>query len=167
MHARPAGLQPSQLVATTRPPRPGTRRRDPEGDRAKLSSAGVDVLFEPTTLYEDPASGAPPHETFVTVEALQLPLCGAARTTHFRGVATVVTKLFNIVAPALAVFGRKDYQQLKVLTRMARCLTARPPLRRRSAPTEPSAGRVCRFGIWTCRSESSARLCCERRMAWP
>ena len=92
---------------------------------------GADVVFEPTTLYEA-SHGEPPHETFVTVEKLQLPLCGAHRPTHFRGVSTVVAKLFNIVEPALAVFGRKDYQQFKLLCRMVRDLDF--PVRMIGAP---------------------------------
>lgn len=91
--------------------------RDPAGDHQKLTEAGVDVVFEPTDLYDADAD-APPHETFITVEQLQKPLCGIHRPTHFRGVSTVVAKLFNIVEPDVAVFGRKDYQQLKIITRM-------------------------------------------------
>jgi pantoate--beta-alanine ligase len=83
-----------------------------EADCEKLVTAGVDVLFHPSVevLY-------PRVEQQYKVEppAIQHALCGAFRPGHFRGVATVVTKLFNIVQPDCAMFGKKDYQQLKVI----------------------------------------------------
>ena len=60
----------------------------------------------------------PGYQTWVDVDQLTLPLCGASRPGHFRGVTTVVCKLFGVVQPTLALFGRKDYQQLAVLRRM-------------------------------------------------
>ncbi|MGC8658847.1 MAG: pantoate--beta-alanine ligase [Desulfomonilaceae bacterium] len=95
-----------------------TYPRDPEGDSAKLERAGVDVLFLPEVreLY------GPGHETFVELERLPRPLCGKSRPGHFRGVATIVLKLLNIVQPARAYFGKKDYQQLQVITRMVKDL---------------------------------------------
>ena len=89
--------------------------RDLERDGALLAAAGVDVLFAP-----DAAEIYPPAaQTFVTVERLAEPLCGARRPGHFRGVATVVLVLFTIVRPHVAVFGEKDYQQLALIRRMA------------------------------------------------
>jgi pantoate--beta-alanine ligase len=92
--------------------------RDLEGDLAKAERAGVDVAYVPdaAAMYPDG------YQTFVEVEELQKGLCGASRPGHFRGVATVVLKLFNAVQPHVAFFGRKDYQQLQVLTRMTRDL---------------------------------------------
>ncbi|MCD4484379.1 pantoate--beta-alanine ligase [Chromobacterium vaccinii] len=86
-----------------------------DADCAKLAAAGVDALFFPTEheLYprvRQDFNVEPPH--------IQDELCGAFRPGHFRGVATVVTKLFNIVQPDLACFGKKDYQQLHVIQAM-------------------------------------------------
>jgi pantoate--beta-alanine ligase len=92
----------------------GKYPRTLQEDCAKLEQSGVDVLFTPTEreLYPQPQQ--------VTVEPpLENELCGAFRPGHFRGVATVVLKLFNIVQPHVAVFGKKDYQQLYVIRQVA------------------------------------------------
>jgi pantoate--beta-alanine ligase len=92
--------------------------RDLERDGALLAGAGADVLFAPDVSEVYP----PGSQTFVTVEQLAQPLCGAHRPGHFRGVATVVLKLLTIVQPDVAVFGEKDYQQLALIRRMVRDL---------------------------------------------
>lgn len=89
--------------------------RDLERDLAIAATAGVDVVFAPTAAAMYPAG----YQTYVNVERLSLPLCGANRPGHFRGVTTVVCKLFGIVQPHLSLFGRKDYQQLAVIRQMA------------------------------------------------
>ncbi len=89
-----------------------------EADCAKLRDAGVDVVFAPDEreIYPEP-------QTYVVEPSdLQHILDGAARPGHFRGVATVVMKLFNMVSPHSAIFGKKDYQQCLVLTNMVRQL---------------------------------------------
>jgi len=92
--------------------------RDEAGDIAKARTAGIDLAFCP-----DAAAMYPPgSQTFVEVRELQKPLCGASRPGHFAGVATVVSKLFHITQPHVAVFGEKDYQQLAIIRRMARDL---------------------------------------------
>eukprot|EP00250_Pteridium_aquilinum_P001558 c11750_g1_i2 orf=352-1296(-) len=123
--------------------------RDIQGDLTKLQPFGVDAVFNPYDLYVRDAnqegggllqrapnekvddmrglhpktqSGGHGHETWVRVERLELPLCGRSRPGFFRGVATVVTKLFHIVEPDVAVFGKKDYQQWRVICRMVRDL---------------------------------------------
>ncbi|HEV2993146.1 MAG TPA: pantoate--beta-alanine ligase [Acidimicrobiia bacterium] len=88
--------------------------RDPEGDASAAAAEGVDVLFTPTVAGMYP--GTP--RTTVHVEGVTARLCGASRPTHFDGVATVVTKLFSIVGPCRAYFGRKDAQQVAVVRRL-------------------------------------------------
>ena len=86
-----------------------------EQDCRVASACGVDCVFTPTAMEMYPEG----FQTSVSVRELSKPLCGANRPGHFDGVATVVTKLFNIVAPDMAIFGRKDYQQLTLIKRMA------------------------------------------------
>ncbi|MFW5925790.1 MAG: pantoate--beta-alanine ligase [Myxococcota bacterium] len=87
-------------------------------DRDACRACGVDVLFAPPVDAVYPAG----FQTHVEVEELTQPFEGAHRPGHFRGVTTVVTKLLLLAAPCTAVFGRKDYQQWKVIDRMARDL---------------------------------------------
>jgi pantoate--beta-alanine ligase len=93
--------------------------RDLEGDRRKLEEAGVDFLFAPPLEEIYPAG----FRTSVNVEGLGDRLEGKIRPGHFRGVATVVLKLLEIVAPRFAYFGRKDAQQARVIRQMAADLT--------------------------------------------
>jgi pantoate--beta-alanine ligase len=92
-----------------------TYPRDLSRDSELARQCGVDILFAPEAAEMYPAG----YQTSVTVEAVTLPLCGASRPGHFRGVTTVVAKLFGIVQPDQAFFGEKDYQQLVVIRRMA------------------------------------------------
>ena len=89
--------------------------RDLVADTAAAEAEGVDVLFVPSV----PEMYPEPTVTSVHVAGLTEGLCGAARPTHFDGVTTVVAKLFSIVGPSTAYFGRKDFQQLAVVRRMA------------------------------------------------
>ena len=92
--------------------------RDFEHDRLVCEEHGADVIFAP----EPGAMYAPDASTWVEETVLSRPLCGARRPGHFRGVATVVTKLFHLALPDVAVFGREDAQQLLVIKRMVRDL---------------------------------------------
>lgn len=92
--------------------------RDLDRDAALAKEVGVDVLFVP----EVAAMYPPGYATYVEVAGLTEPLCGRSRPGHFRGVTTVVAKLFNIVQPDVAYFGQKDYQQALIISRMSRDL---------------------------------------------
>lgn len=88
--------------------------RDFGKDSEKLNAMGVDILFFPKSNDMYPRD----YKTYVEVEELQKPLCGQFRPGHFKGVATVVLKLFNIVKPHFAIYGEKDYQQLQIIKKM-------------------------------------------------
>lgn len=114
---------------------------DLSGDLRKLAATGVNAVFCPAELYHSGTGfgghqgaingeraaascledGGSDHETWIRVERLDKGLCGTSRPVFFRGVVTVVAKLFNIVEPDVAVFGKKDYQQWRVICRMV-CL---------------------------------------------
>ena len=89
--------------------------RDLERDSILAQSAGCDVIFCPKAKDMYPED----YYTYINVEKLTKTLCGASRPGHFRGVATVVAKLFNIVQPDIAYFGQKDYQQALIIKKMA------------------------------------------------
>ncbi|MCP3387818.1 pantoate--beta-alanine ligase [Bradyrhizobium sp. CCGB12] len=92
-----------------------TYPRDFQRDEKLCRDAGVAIVFAPTAKEIYP----PQFETFVEPGELAKPLCGVFRPGHFRGVATVVSKLFNMVQPDAAFFGQKDFQQCAVVRRMA------------------------------------------------
>ncbi len=92
--------------------------RDFARDEALARREGCDILFYPSVEEMYPK----PYRTYVTVEDITRVLCGKSRPTHFRGVTTVVSKLFNIVKPHVAVFGQKDAQQAIVIKQMVRDL---------------------------------------------
>lgn len=97
-------------------------------DVAACAAENVDLIFHPEAVEMYPHG----HSTFVEVQGLQDALCGASRPGHFRGVATVVLQLFNIVQPDMAYFGQKDAQQARIIARMIRDLHV--PVRLRVMP---------------------------------
>lgn len=125
-----------------------------EKDLALLEAAGVDAVFLPPVheLYPEDAS------TFVNEESVSAPLCGAVRPGHFRGVTTVVLKLFNIVRPDIAVFGQKDAQQCLVIERMVRDL---------NLPVEIVRGPIVREADGLALSSRNIYLAPEDRQAAP
>lgn len=126
--------------------------RDEARDLAMLQEAGVEIVFLPevTTIY--PAG----HETIVETTHLANILHGKIRPGHFRGVTSVVTRLFNIVQPDVAVFGEKDYQQLQVIKRMVADL---------HMPVEILGGPTCREADGLAMSSRNLRLSAEDRAA--
>lgn len=124
--------------------------RDFPRDLELCRSVGVDLIFapEPSEVY------APDAATTVAVTGLTDVLCGASRPTHFQGVTTVVSKLFNIVQPDVAVFGQKDYQQLAVIRRMVRDL---------NIPVEVVGGPIVREADGLAMSSRNVRLDPEAR----
>ena len=89
-----------------------------EKDLNKAAECGVDIVFYPKSQDIYPKD----FQTSLVLGALSKPLCGATRPGHFPGVATVVLKLFNIVQPNVALFGQKDYQQLRIIQQMVKDL---------------------------------------------
>jgi len=126
IYVNPTQFGPKEDLA--RYPRP---RR---ADLAACRAAGADLVFAPATLYR------PDHSTFVEEGAVSRGRDGASRPGHFRGVATVVLKLFNLVQPERAYFGQKDAQQVDVIRRMTRDLDV--PVRIVVVPTVRAADGV-------------------------
>lgn len=96
--------------------------RDLSGDVRQCRNAGVDVVFTPTDTDIYPRQPGAEFSTFVVEDTLSRLMEGLSRPKHFRGVTTIVAKLFNIVQPNVAVFGAKDYQQAAIIQRMVRDL---------------------------------------------
>ncbi len=111
--------------------------RNLERDRRLCRTAGVDVLFLPSDADMYPGRAAGHYSTYVVEECLSQGMEGACRTTHFRGVTTVVAKLFNCVLPDVTVFGAKDWQQAAVVRRMVADLNF--PIEMVVAPTHREA----------------------------
>ena len=125
-----------------------------QADSEKLAAAGVDVLFAPSEADLYPEA----QEYFVEPPAIQNILDGEFRPGHFRGVATVVLKLFNIVQPQAALFGKKDYQQLMVIRNMTRQL---------ALPIEIIGGETVRGEDGLALSSRNGYLTAEQRREAP
>jgi pantoate--beta-alanine ligase len=134
--------------------------RDFERDRELLVNEGIEVLFHPSVEEMYPADG----QTHVDVDHLSLPLCGASRPGHFRGVATVVTKLFNIVRPHIAVFGEKDYQQLQIIRQLVRDLSMGVEIVSHPIVREPDGLAMSSRNAYLTPAERRAALCLSQSL---
>jgi pantoate--beta-alanine ligase len=134
--------------------------RDFGRDRELLQREGVDVLFHPSVaeIYPDG------FQTHVEVEKLSATLCGVFRLGHFRGVATIVAKLFNIVEPHVAVFGCKDFQQLQVVRRMVRDMTFAIEIVGHPTVREPDGLAMSSRNAYLNSEERRAALCLSRSL---
>lgn len=138
----------------------GRYPRDLDRDVRLARDAGVDCLYTP----EAGAMYPPGYQTFVEVESLSQGLCGASRPGHFKGVATVVLKLLNQVAPHAAVFGEKDYQQLMVIRRMAADLDLDTEIVGRPIVREPDGLAMSSRNTYLNPEERAAALCLYRAL---
>ena len=134
--------------------------RDFERDCRLLEQEQIDIVFHPAlgAMYPDGA------ETYVEVEKLSLSLCGAMRPGHFRGVATAVAKLFNIVRPHVAIFGEKDYQQLQVIRRMVRDLSMEVEIVGHPIVREPNGLAMSSRNTYLTPDERRAAVCLSRSL---
>lgn len=107
--------------------------RDFKRDRKLCREAGADVIFFPTDPQMYPGKAEGHYSTYVVEENLSRGMEGDSRPTHFRGVTTIVAKLFNLVLPDIAIFGAKDFQQASVIQRMVKDLNI--PVKIVVAPT--------------------------------
>jgi pantoate--beta-alanine ligase len=135
--------------------------RDLERDTQLLTEAGVDVLYQPHASEMYPEG----FQTSVTVEHVTRGLCGDSRPGHFRGVTTVVAKLFHAVRPHVAVFGEKDYQQLVAIRRMVRDLDFDIEIVGGPIVREPDGLAMSSRNAYLSPAERQAALCLSRALA--
>lgn len=134
--------------------------RDAAGDRSKLEQAGAHLLFMPDTQVMYPGGA----QTFVEVKQVAQPLCGQYRPIHFQGVATVVTKLFNLVQPDVAVFGEKDYQQLVVIRQLVHDLLMDVEVLGGSTVREPDGLAMSSRNAYLTPKQRDAAVCLSRAL---
>jgi pantoate--beta-alanine ligase len=137
-----------------------TYPRDLGRDRRLLERESVDLLFHPAVeeMYPDG------YQTSIDVGKLSGVLCGAFRPEHFRGVATVVIKLFNIVRPHVAVFGAKDYQQLQIVKRLVKDLNLSIEIVSHPIVREPDGLALSSRNAYLNPDQRQAALCLSRSL---
>ncbi len=132
--------------------------RDFKRDADMAAKVGVDLLYTPSVEAMYPSG----YQTYVEVERLSKGLCGASRPGHFRGVATVVLKLFNQVQPLAAIFGEKDYQQLAIIRRMVADLNVPVEIVGRPIVREPDGLAMSSRNTYLNPEERRSALCLYR-----
>ena len=135
--------------------------RNFERDEALCRAEGADIVFYPAA--EDVY--LPGHSVYVVEESLSRGLCGASRPGHFRGVATIVAKLFNITLPQAAVFGEKDAQQLRVIRRMVRDLNFPVHIIPGPIVREPDGLAMSSRNVYLSPEERRQALCLRRALS--
>ena len=136
--------------------------RDLEKDSAYLEQAGVDCLF-----YPDAAEIYPPgYRTYVEVHGLQDRLCGKSRPGHFRGVVTIILKLFDIVGPDRAFFGAKDAQQILIIEKMAADLDLGTEVVTCPLVRDPDGLALSSRNAYLSSEERKAALVMSRSLRW-
>jgi pantoate--beta-alanine ligase len=135
--------------------------RDLERDSRLAAAAGVDIIFAPKASDMYPSG----YQTWIDLAELTLPLCGGSRPGHFRGVCTVVCKLFNIVMPHTALFGKKDYQQLAVIRRMTADLNMGVEIVGMSIVREADGLAMSSRNAYLSPAERQSALCLSRALA--
>jgi pantoate--beta-alanine ligase len=134
--------------------------RDLERDMNIAADAGVDIVFAPSASEMYPAG----YQTYVNVEEISLPLCGKSRPGHFRGVTTVVCKLFGIVQPNVAFFGKKDFQQLAVIRQMTADLNLPVEIVGMPIVREPDGLAMSSRNVYLSPEERQKALCLSRAL---
>lgn len=134
--------------------------RDLKRDEELARSAGVDCLFYPSAKEIYPRGYA----TYVTVEGLSAVLCGTSRPGHFKGVTTVVAKLFGIVRPDMAYFGQKDAQQAIIIRKMAEDLNMGVEIRMMPTIREPDGLAMSSRNIYLSKDERADALVLSRSL---
>jgi pantoate--beta-alanine ligase len=136
--------------------------RDLEKDSAYLEQAGIDCIF-----YPDAAEIYPPgYRTYVEVHGLQDRLCGKSRPGHFRGVVTIILKLFDIVGPDLAFFGAKDAQQVLIIEKMAADLDLGTEVVTCPLVRDPDGLALSSRNAYLSSEERKASLVLSRSLRW-
>ena len=131
--------------------------RDFESDEQRCKEEGTDIVFYPSaqSMYSEKSS------VWVNETILSHGLCGASRSGHFRGVCTVVAKLFNLVQPSIAVFGEKDAQQLRIIEQMVRDLFFPIKIIRAPLVREPDGLAMSSRNKYLSKEERNAALCLQ------